>query len=100
MSDAPLPYHRYRTGMTFGEVRMQLAEEARQAALSDSPQALRNKSLFIMIVIAFLASLFLCGLLTSYRVAGWFGLIAFATLWLVPSAIMMAWAIWDSPEIQ
>lgn len=31
MSDAPLPYHRYRTGMTFGEVRMQLAEEARQA---------------------------------------------------------------------
>ena len=76
-----------------------LAEEARQAALPDSPQAWRNKRLLILIVIAFLASLFLCGLLTSYRVAGWFGLGTFATLWFVPSALTMAWAMQNAPEI-
>jgi len=70
--------------------REALAEEARQAALPDSPQAWRNKRIFILIVIAFLASLLFFGLLTGYRVAGWFGMIAFAILWLVPSALMMA----------
>ena len=76
-----------------------LAEEACQAALPDSPQAWRNKRLIILIVIAFLASLFLCGLLTIYRVAGWLGLIAFAALWFVPSAVTMAWAMRNAMEI-
>ena len=76
-----------------------LAEEARQAALPNSPQAIRNKSLFIIIVIAFLASLLLCGLLTGYRVAGWLGLVIFAMLWFIPSAMMMAWAIRNAPEM-
>ena len=79
--------------------REALAEEARQASLPDSPQARRNKRLFILTVIALLASLLFCGLLTGYRVAGWFGLIVFATLWFVPSALMMAWAIRNAQEI-
>src|SRR3990167_9979889 len=70
--------------------REALAEEARQVALPDSPQAWRNKRIFILIVIAFLARLLFFGLLTGHRVAGWLGMIAFAILWLVPSAIVMA----------
>ena len=65
----------------------------------DSPQAWRNKRLIILIVIALLASLLFCGLLTGYRVAGWFGLIAFAAIWFAPSAALMAWAIRNAPEI-
>ena len=66
----------------------------------DNPRARRNKALFIMVVLTFLTGLLLCGLLTGYRAAGWLGLIAFAILWFVPSALMMAWAIWNAPEIK
>ena len=79
--------------------REALAEEARQAALLDSPQAQRNKVLFTLIIFVFLVGLWLCGLLAGYRLAGGWGLVIFAILWFVSVIIMMAWAIRDAPEM-
>jgi len=80
--------------------REALTEQARQAALYDSPQVQRNKVLFTLIMFIFLLGLWLCGLLAGYRLAGGWGLVIFAILWFVLSIITMAWAIRDAPEIK
>ena len=77
-----------------------LAEEKRQRALADGPQARRNDISAVMLGLVIIFTVFVMGSAIFYAIGGWWGVAFFVfVIWLGPTAAWLLYELWTAPVI-